>query len=529
MYKIAIALCGFIAAFSVQSKDFYIDPNKGSLVNPGTAESPWKTLSEVINNRLIQTKDQNGNVINPNAPVKAGDVLILRTGFHGDVYIRNAYNDSLISVIAEPNNTPMLASLRVDSASNWLFKGLRISVSFAERTGGDMVLLGSNTWFGPLNGIQLVDSIIYTSENIETLWTSADWASKSANGITIASGNNILVQNNYIYNVKFGINIGSLNSVVSGNVISFFTADGIRISKDYVTVKDNVIVNNLKVDSNHDDGIQLYGGTKNIKILGNVIYQKEMNNELSKELQGVGLFDGPLSDITIQGNVINVWSWHGIGLYDATLSTIQGNYIYSESPDTKARITLGTKNKGGNSYVSIMNNYAQDYVYQNYNAENCSFIDNKISEKQGFYERLKNEIDRINQLYGALPGRKNRFIFPGNIETNLNINDLSGTQSKEFSSVSASSIMDKVALNDDNASVVVGRTVVISVLSNDVNVGNLSISNVTQGTRGIVTNNGSSVSYRAGNKTGSDSFTYSVKDMNNNVHTATVNIQVTKK
>jgi DNA/RNA endonuclease G (NUC1) len=70
----------------------------------------------------------------------------------------------------------------------------------------------------------------------------------------------------------------------------------------------------------------------------------------------------------------------------------------------------------------------------------------------------------------------------------------------------------------------------ITVLGNDTDADadTLSVSAVTQGTHGSVTNNGTSVSYTpSANFFGTDTFTYTVSDGNGGTDTATVNITVT--
>jgi hypothetical protein len=68
---------------------------------------------------------------------------------------------------------------------------------------------------------------------------------------------------------------------------------------------------------------------------------------------------------------------------------------------------------------------------------------------------------------------------------------------------------------------------VINVLSNDTDIDNdtLTVSAVTQGSHGSVTNNGSSVSYTPNsNFFGTDTFTYTISDGNGGTDTATVNV-----
>ena len=418
MNKLIAIPITFMLSFSAYAKDFYIDPSKGFMLNPGTAEMPWKTLQEVVSNNLIQTKNKDGVVVNPNAPVKAGDTLKLRTGYHGNVYIRSAYNDSVINVVADDGNLPVLSSLRIDSARNWLFNGLSISGSSANPkiTGGSIVLLGSSNYFGPLDSVQIMNCAIFTDEGMESIWTSSDWNAKSSNGVNIyPSASNIIVRNNYIYNVSFGVMTGAINSVIEGNVISMFANDGIRVTGSNITARDNVIANNIDAkNGNHDDGIQSFGSPQNVNISGNIVYVREYgNNILPETLQGISMFDGPYSNFQIQNNLVNVDAWQGIALYDATSSSIQNNYILSSNPNTKGRVTLSTKSTTGNNmFISISNNFAQEYIFLKYDERNTSLMNNSTSvDKNTFDTMASNNISRIDSIYGITPKRKYRLIF----------------------------------------------------------------------------------------------------------------------
>jgi DNA/RNA endonuclease G (NUC1) len=98
-------------------------------------------------------------------------------------------------------------------------------------------------------------------------------------------------------------------------------------------------------------------------------------------------------------------------------------------------------------------------------------------------------------------------------------------------SITVSNVEDAPDAADDSATVVEDSGAnVISVLGNDTDADNdtLTVSAVTQGTHGSVSNNGTSVSYTPNaNFFGTDSFTYTVSDGNGGSDTATVNVTVT--
>ena len=112
--------------------DFYVDPVSGSDGGDGSAAHPWRTLQAVVEAHLVETRNweslpyQPGKqlvTVNAGAPVKAGDTLWLRTGYHGAVVISGAYNALPITVAAQSGHTPRLASLLVRSAQNWILQG----------------------------------------------------------------------------------------------------------------------------------------------------------------------------------------------------------------------------------------------------------------------------------------------------------------------------------------------------------------------------------------------------------------------
>ena len=115
--------------------EFYIDPIHGSMSNDGSKQRPWRTLAEVLapSSRLISSfayvnyakGGRDMAPVNPQGPVKAGDTLVLMTGDHGDVDLRQYENKDFIYVVAGKDQTPVISKLLVLAASHWVFKGLK--------------------------------------------------------------------------------------------------------------------------------------------------------------------------------------------------------------------------------------------------------------------------------------------------------------------------------------------------------------------------------------------------------------------
>jgi uncharacterized repeat protein (TIGR01451 family) len=123
---------------------------------------------------------------------------------------------------------------------------------------------------------------------------------------------------------------------------------------------------------------------------------------------------------------------------------------------------------------------------------------------------------------------------PGVIENtatvSANENDDDSTNDSAIEETTINDINDPPVAEDDIADTEEDTPVIIDVLANDsdIDVGDtLSVSEVTQGANGSVTNNGGDVTYTPNSDfNGSDSFTYTVSDGNGGGDTATVNVTV---
>ncbi len=81
-------------------------------------------------------------------------------------------------------------------------------------------------------------------------------------------------------------------------------------------------------------------------------------------LQGIGGFDGPLVQFTVEQNVICVNHYHGLSLYDAQGCTIQDNVCFSRwGGRAQPWVMLGQKKKqaAGNT---VRNNFAHSFSFK---------------------------------------------------------------------------------------------------------------------------------------------------------------------
>jgi len=324
---------------SVSATTFYVDPVSGSMANDGSSGSPWSTLEAVFDNNKIETKDKNGNAKNSGAPVKAGDTLLLLSGYHGDIYESVYFNDDYITIEAKSGHAPELKRFRLSGGKKWILRKLDISPSHAatfERV--TMVNFYSRYADGVCSDITIEDCNIYTIAD-SSGWSANDWDTKACSGINLGmdGGSGLLAKNNYLLNVNYGITAEAQYAIAEDNIIENFSGDGITATYHDVIVRYNLIKNCYAVNDNHDDGIQTYlrnvgpGAVYRVTLLGNIIINTSSPSQPHQgTLQGIGIFDGPHYDFIIENNLVCTNHWHGITLKNSEDGEIVNNTVFSK-------------------------------------------------------------------------------------------------------------------------------------------------------------------------------------------------------
>jgi parallel beta-helix repeat protein len=338
----------------------------GSAQGNGSAAQPWRTLREVIEAGLIETRSSTGTTVNAGAPVKAGSTLLLRSGFHGDVLISNAFNTSPITIAAEAGHTPRLQRLTLRSVGHWIVRGLHVSPEFASTFVKPDHIVTVNR---PATDIVL-DGLTVFSKADSSTWTSSQWLAFAAHGMDI-EGDRITVRNNTVRNVYYGIHTSATNVLVERNLIENFCGDGARTLGDNATLQYNTIRNSYSVNDEHRDGIQSWsvgsggvgtGEVRNVVLRGNLIVSTTRPATLDGDMQGIGLFDGTFVNWVIENNVVVTNHWHGISIYGARDSRIVNNTVVDSvagSPGPAWILVARHKNGTASQNVVVRNNLTQ--------------------------------------------------------------------------------------------------------------------------------------------------------------------------
>jgi len=355
-YKIKISFIGLLLVcsflpLSLSAATFFLDPVNGSVNGLGSSDSPFGSLQDVINANLVESRRRSGSTIvdrNPGAPIKAGDTLILRPGFHGNVDINGYLNTDFIIIDGQNNSLVRLGSISFKGASYWRIQGTSISPYHrpaynANPRVSTIVSIDSRSGFGPSSNIEVTDNDIFTFHNISS-WSQSDWVNRASSGISVNAENSIIA-GNQVRNIRFGITVSSNKAIVRGNEVINFSGDALRGLGDDGLFEYNLVANAFEVDGNHDDGFQSFTHNRNfqpikrVTLRGNQFYYdlNHPNKSLISAYQGIGCFDGFFDDWVIENNLLYINHWHGITLLGANNARIFNNTLVDAVPDGRLR------------------------------------------------------------------------------------------------------------------------------------------------------------------------------------------------
>jgi hypothetical protein len=279
--------------------------------------------------------------------------------------------------------------------------------------GGNIVIFGERS---DSSKITIEDCYIF-SEVDASKWDAKAWMS-THNGVLMGrQGHELTLRNNYVHNTRFAISLTSHDSLCEGNVVSDFSGDGIRATRDGLVVQHNIIKNiyvgDKDGDDNHDDAIQVFlfnqgkGTVKNLTFIGNIVRDHDDPKQKWKaSLQGLGFFDGPLVDFVVKDNVVYTDHYHGISLYDAQNALVENNVVMAPPGGKKLRIAFDSK-KGVNAARDnkARNNYAPVFMLK---APGTVDENNKPVSPAIFQQALKKQYQVITDKFGAKHFAANR-------------------------------------------------------------------------------------------------------------------------
>jgi hypothetical protein len=343
-----------LVAPSILAATFYVDPVSGAMTGDGTAQKPWLTLEAVMAAKKA---------------FHAGDVIVLRNGYHGRPIVRGLNADGDVTIRADDGAQPQLAALAFKSAAHWNVLGLVITpegVPAGKTKTAALVTVAADCHDITVRGCEL------SSAKSIAGWIESDWLARSIDGITCNAAHSTIADNTLRY-VRFGIVLGrqARDSTVSHNLVQDFMSDGMRGLADACVFEGNTVKNCYKIDDNHDDGFQSWsGGDAGVKVGGGVVKGVMLRGNtfisytdpaqpFKAAMQGIGCFDGMFEDWVVENNLIVTDMWHGVAFYGATNCRIVNNTVVKNPIDAAPRtprILISPHKHGAKSTGNIVRN-----------------------------------------------------------------------------------------------------------------------------------------------------------------------------
>ncbi len=270
----------------------------------------------------------------------SGDTLVFeQSGHYGLIRITNKTG---LRIRAAHSGITINANFLLDGQSkNIIIENLNIW--FSERDWKPVILTGPETANMTIRNC-LISSYQVTRSNARTQMTGtpANWVT----GIWLRGRGNEVI-NNHITNVRVGIAINGMHTLLQNNLIQYYTDTGIRAINDHLEIVHNNIYDAISRKPNSKrlaTGIQLIpakdrfdgGMIKNIQITHNVIQATNSGSptpeELQAPLQGISMHDGYISGMVINSNTVIVNTEYGITLNGASGLSLNGNRVFDSRP-----------------------------------------------------------------------------------------------------------------------------------------------------------------------------------------------------
>lgn len=402
----------------VTGKTFYVDPAVGSMSNDGSLEAPWSTLQEVFEQNLIQhyrykeTPYKKGSekvVVNPDAPVKGGDEIILFSGDHGSVRTGKGGfymgEGKFLTIKSGDSSRPVISNIEIESGSFIYLEGLEFANQGVVGSTASIVDIKGHSHHGEASDI-IIRNCEIKNVGDSWGWSAATWKRRAASGISIF-GDNVVIRDCKVEGVALGIGITGDNSIVIGNDIIQFCSDGMRGNGSNLVFENNFVCGSYKVDDNHDDGFQAFltGGKsfyENVILKNNVIIQSvDRKRKLLGDFQGIGCFDGPYKNWKIIRNKVITDHWHGIVVMGGIDCLIDDNLV----------LPLNYGAKEGPPWISLVDGKKGERV------EGCSVTNNR-SMKYKLEDGVMKKNNMTLKSRGEVEGLSNSILAKNKVAVN---------------------------------------------------------------------------------------------------------------
>ena len=362
----------------------------------------------------------------------AGDVIYLDSSNYGAVSIANRKYSQFLTIEAGWGQTPVFSSLKVNSASHIVFSGITINGNGVRSTSPNGVLVS----------LASSDNIVFEHNTVESTSGAFPWKSMGtvlnasiapSDGVNASQDYCVALNGNQIKNVFSGIGVGGdqvgtdgQNYMVADNTIDHFAGDGIDHSATNIIIQGNEITNGLDTCGSvciHNDGIQGWNWdnklgitNKNVVIDSNYIQSQTVASlPFAVALQGISIFDGFWSNVSITNNIVLTSSLTGIsiagvdGLHiinntvmNIPINGVSQNQTYWMYSGVTWITAGGTTHEGGTtSNVIVRNNIAPLIAATAAASGNCPITESFCSHTANPYVEQDHSLSLVQTTYAA--------------------------------------------------------------------------------------------------------------------------------
>lgn len=342
-----------------EAKVIHVAPQSGSseVAPDGSAARPYPSVSAAFSAKAVV----------------AGDSVQLATGDYGLVGVYSQAFLSPVDIGPAPNAKVHVERIDIRASRNLRFHDLGVwpTTPLPKKTN----LVAVDTASQEISFTNMEVRGIADPGSFPT-WTKQEWLDRAVNGFFLGGAKSTL-RNSTATGIHFGAQVIGADSVVEGNLIDGFSADGLRGLGDRSVFRRNTVRNCVQVDGNHADGFQSWSvgtdkkpgrGTVTGLVIDSNKFLEWTNPVVSPmrcELQGVALFDGMFKDVVIQNNLIAVSAYHGIAVYGGINARILNNTVVDPigTPGKRPWIRIGAHKDGRPSQGGVIaNNMAMQFT-----------------------------------------------------------------------------------------------------------------------------------------------------------------------
>lgn len=271
------------------------DPGPAPIPQPGTPGAAITTETEL--------RTALGNA-------KAGDVLPVAGNFPAITLTGVKFNGGKVTI--KGSHAATLEQLTLNGCANMRLESFKVMPKgvFTKVGGAIPFLLKGD---GATTDIEVEDCDLWGGPDAPNYlnWTLAEWNAQKVGGIQFM-GQRVALRDNCALAVNFGYSVLGSDMEFTRNRVAGFSADAFRGNANNLTATGNWATDAYAIDSNHPDGIQVFGrylGTKGqYELIQNQLWEDtiimeystptDTRGSLGASLQLIGYHNPPYKDIT---------------------------------------------------------------------------------------------------------------------------------------------------------------------------------------------------------------------------------------